>query len=73
MGKDMERRLVLAGALALLVVAGGCTLLKGEYSSTSTEVKQESGLEKRMDAMESRMERIERSLERIERKVESGS
>jgi hypothetical protein len=67
------KSLALLAALALSVAVGGCTVLKGEYSSTTTEYKEESGVEARVEGLESRMDRMERALERIEGRLDSGS
>ncbi len=59
------RRILLGPVLAAAMLAGGCTLLGAQYKSETTEVKQDTGLERRLHNLELRMDRIERQLDRL--------
>ncbi len=50
-------------AAALAVSLGGCTVLGVETESTTTEVKDTSGLESKIDRLQGRIERLERQLD----------
>ena len=58
--------------VCLLVLASSisaCTVLGVETESTTTEYKEDSGLESRVERMENRLERLER---RLESHIDSG-
>jgi hypothetical protein len=57
---------LLGPVLAAALLAGGCTLLGAEYKSETTEIKQDSGLEQRLNNLELRLDRIERKVDRLE-------
>jgi hypothetical protein len=59
---------LLGPVLAAALLAGGCTLLGAEYKSETTEIKQDSGLEQRLNNLELRLDRIERKVDRLETK-----
>ena len=53
----------LVSALALAGAMSACTILGVETESTTTEYKQETGLESRIDRLESRLQSLERRLD----------
>jgi hypothetical protein len=57
---------LLGPVLAAALLAGGCTLLGAEYKSETTEIKQDSGLEQRLNNLELRLDSIERKVDRLE-------
>jgi uncharacterized protein YceH (UPF0502 family) len=53
----------LACALALAGAMSACTILGVETESTTTEYKQETGIESRIDRLESQLQSLERRLD----------
>jgi hypothetical protein len=62
----VKRWILLGPVLAAALLAGGCTLFGAEYKSETTEIKQDSGLEQRLNNLELRIDRIERKIDRLE-------
>ncbi len=59
----MQRAVVgFLSVVALAGLLGGCTLFGVSYDSETTEVRDSSGLESRVDALERRILALERKL-----------
>lgn len=54
---------IFAASAVMLMALSGCSLFDLSYDSRSSEYKDDSGAQSRIDAMERRIDRLERRLD----------
>jgi hypothetical protein len=54
---------IFAASMVMLMALSGCSLFDLSYDSRSSEYKEDTGAQSRMEAMERRIDRLERALD----------